>query len=222
MKKCTLCNQEKDINEFYLSHERKDGHIARCKDCCKKAANDGYARKMLAKVKEEETKQTEKANKDIIARSAIKIEGEGMPVGNFVKEIMPEYFPQSMVEASMKAFDGKCVCCGSDRYVEVEPLFLEEVHTLTNSICICQECIQTRQDRSPFYMFTADQYKDIVAKMRHSIALHAVAAVNFEMKEELNLVRDDYEQDDMEIAQAGNRIDNSHVHIVHDGRSKLV
>lgn len=36
MKKCTVCNQEKDLIDFYSHKGMKDHHLNKCIDCCKK------------------------------------------------------------------------------------------------------------------------------------------------------------------------------------------
>lgn len=49
MKKCKICQEEKDINDFYKSHLSKDGHRGTCKKCYVKKSND------IRKVKRTET-----------------------------------------------------------------------------------------------------------------------------------------------------------------------
>ena len=34
MKKCTKCNKLKNINEFTIKKDMKDGHRNQCKECC--------------------------------------------------------------------------------------------------------------------------------------------------------------------------------------------
>lgn len=36
MKKCINCNLEKDISSYYKHKQMADGHLNKCKDCCKK------------------------------------------------------------------------------------------------------------------------------------------------------------------------------------------
>lgn len=39
MKKCTLCNQLKEEDNFYKTKNSKDGYASRCKDCMRKYQN---------------------------------------------------------------------------------------------------------------------------------------------------------------------------------------
>lgn len=43
-KKCSICLNVKDLNEFYGHPTNKDGRINRCKDCFKKYTNSRYRR----------------------------------------------------------------------------------------------------------------------------------------------------------------------------------
>lgn len=36
MKSCTKCHQKKDLMEFYKNKPSRDGHLNKCKTCCKK------------------------------------------------------------------------------------------------------------------------------------------------------------------------------------------
>lgn len=42
MKKCLKCNIEKPINDFYKHPSTLDGHVNKCKECCKEASNKIY------------------------------------------------------------------------------------------------------------------------------------------------------------------------------------
>ena len=39
MKKCFVCNIDKELDDFYAHPKMKDGHLNKCKDCCKKQAD---------------------------------------------------------------------------------------------------------------------------------------------------------------------------------------
>lgn len=39
MKKCIVCNKEKDLSKFYKHKKMKDGHLNKCIDCCKLQAD---------------------------------------------------------------------------------------------------------------------------------------------------------------------------------------
>lgn len=43
MKKCIQCEQSKDLTEFYKHAKMADGHLNKCKSCCRSAANDNRA-----------------------------------------------------------------------------------------------------------------------------------------------------------------------------------
>jgi len=42
MKKCKICNLEKDYNEFYSHPKTKDGYSQKCKSCTKQDSNKRY------------------------------------------------------------------------------------------------------------------------------------------------------------------------------------
>lgn len=39
MKSCILCNSNKEISDFYKHKEMSDGHLNKCKSCCKEQAS---------------------------------------------------------------------------------------------------------------------------------------------------------------------------------------
>ena len=39
-KKCIRCGEVKDLSEFYTHPKMKDGHLNKCKECCKKASRE--------------------------------------------------------------------------------------------------------------------------------------------------------------------------------------
>lgn len=45
-KKCFACNLEKDLSEFYKHPAMGDGHLNKCKDCCKKQAKEWRNQKL--------------------------------------------------------------------------------------------------------------------------------------------------------------------------------
>lgn len=51
LKKCTQCEQEKDINQFYLHPLAKDGYSNICKECQKENSTK-YAEENREKLKE--------------------------------------------------------------------------------------------------------------------------------------------------------------------------
>lgn len=40
MKQCIVCNEEKELDEFYLHKGMTDGHLNKCKQCCKQQAQE--------------------------------------------------------------------------------------------------------------------------------------------------------------------------------------
>ena len=46
-KKCICCGIEKDISEYYSHPRTADGHLNKCKECCKKQNKDNRAHKKL-------------------------------------------------------------------------------------------------------------------------------------------------------------------------------
>lgn len=45
-KRCIICEAELPIGEFYKHPKMGDGHLNKCKSCCKKQSNDNYHKKM--------------------------------------------------------------------------------------------------------------------------------------------------------------------------------
>jgi hypothetical protein len=39
MKKCIRCGKDKELNDFYAHPKTRDGHLNKCKDCCKEQAD---------------------------------------------------------------------------------------------------------------------------------------------------------------------------------------
>lgn len=39
MKKCIKCGNDKELNNFYVHPKMKDGHLNKCKECCKEQAD---------------------------------------------------------------------------------------------------------------------------------------------------------------------------------------
>lgn len=39
MKKCIRCNEFKELNEFYVHPKMRDGHLNKCKTCCKEVSD---------------------------------------------------------------------------------------------------------------------------------------------------------------------------------------
>lgn len=46
MKNCIICNEKKEVSNFYKHKMMSDGHINKCKDCCKKQSNERYFEKI--------------------------------------------------------------------------------------------------------------------------------------------------------------------------------
>jgi len=38
-KNCIRCNNDKELNDFYVHPKMKDGHLNKCKECCKEVAD---------------------------------------------------------------------------------------------------------------------------------------------------------------------------------------
>lgn len=69
MKKCKICNLEKDYNEFYSHPKTKDGYSQKCKSCTKQDSNKRYNKlKQDPEFLEKERKEVEKSNKSINIR----------------------------------------------------------------------------------------------------------------------------------------------------------
>lgn len=45
-KKCIRCKVEKEIDDFYIHKGMKDGHLNKCKECCKKESDLNFKNKM--------------------------------------------------------------------------------------------------------------------------------------------------------------------------------
>jgi len=45
MKKCIICSKEKPLDAFYKHKEMVDGHLNKCKECCKKQSRERNAKK---------------------------------------------------------------------------------------------------------------------------------------------------------------------------------
>ena len=43
VKKCITCNIEKGVFEYYKHKQMADGHLSKCKECCKSQANKRYS-----------------------------------------------------------------------------------------------------------------------------------------------------------------------------------
>ena len=39
MKKCIRCGIDKELNDFYVHPKMRDGHLNKCKECCKEVAD---------------------------------------------------------------------------------------------------------------------------------------------------------------------------------------
>lgn len=39
MKKCIRCGIDKELNDFYVHPQTRDGHLNKCKECCKEVAD---------------------------------------------------------------------------------------------------------------------------------------------------------------------------------------
>jgi hypothetical protein len=46
MKSCIACDQTKPLSMFYAHPKMKDGHLNKCKDCCKQAASKRRSEKL--------------------------------------------------------------------------------------------------------------------------------------------------------------------------------
>jgi hypothetical protein len=38
-KRCIRCGNDKELNDFYVHPQMRDGHLNKCKECCKEVAN---------------------------------------------------------------------------------------------------------------------------------------------------------------------------------------
>jgi len=46
MKKCIICKKDQELEEFYKHSKMEDGHLNKCKTCCKNQAKDLFHKKM--------------------------------------------------------------------------------------------------------------------------------------------------------------------------------
>ena len=60
-KKCICCGIEKDISEYYSHPRTADGHLNKCKECCKKQNKDNRE-KHLEYYREYDRNRKAKAN----------------------------------------------------------------------------------------------------------------------------------------------------------------
>jgi len=42
MKKCIICKKDQELTQFYKHSKMGDGHLNKCKTCCKEQSNDRY------------------------------------------------------------------------------------------------------------------------------------------------------------------------------------
>lgn len=65
MKTCIECKIEKPLDDFYKHPQMVDGHVNRCKECCKKSSDERY--KTL--IKDPDWKEKERSRNEIRGRN---------------------------------------------------------------------------------------------------------------------------------------------------------
>ena len=63
-KKCICCGEEKYLDDFYSHSQMKDGHLNKCKDCCKKQSLERRKNK-LESIKEYDRNRPNKEERNI-------------------------------------------------------------------------------------------------------------------------------------------------------------
>lgn len=114
MKACSMCGEDKPIEEFHVVRANKDGHSSRCKPCACKVSRE-WRKKNPERVKEVEKAyyHRNKGKKNEQSRAYYRANAEKL------KAAERDKYHTLRHEAYMRYGGYQCACCG-----ESEPAFL--------------------------------------------------------------------------------------------------